>query len=844
MMTNDATLVGASLFPHVVVRAGGQVIQEIELRAELTVGRAEDNSLALADPKVSRHHARIDREGTSFVLTDLGSANGTRVDGVRVTGPHPLQHGERIAIGDAELTYLEPGRSLEDTIVAAGPPAAMRAAPQAQPTRTAAPPARAAAPVSVSQGRSLGLAIGVGLIGVVLILAIVLVGIYLLNPGVFERIGLVGRATPTASVVVAGPTSPGEVTTPAAPSPSAAAPTSTTGAIEPQEMNDLLTQAEALVRRSKFEDATAIYEDLVQRAPAEPRPEIGWAWALLLDDEAGQALAHAQKAMELDPTNSDAAAVLARAYLDTGDKAQGLAMAQQAVQLSSGSSEAHAVLAEAYMVNGQIQSAVDEADLALVQDINNADAHRIRGWLYHVAENDMGRAAGELQSAAGLQPELWLRRYDLGMLLLEAEDYTTAILAFQDALGIRPKAMTYTGIGQAYYELGQYDQARASAQQALSAGAQDADTYALLAATYAKQGRCDEAKTYYEQALALDATQPLALEAQNICQGAGSSPSAPPPTTALASEAAPASSPAATAAVPAATPVPTKASAPAAPVSGRIAFPVWNPGTHTYDSYVAKADGSGRHLVVDGMHQPALSPDGKWLAVNGEKRDYMNMYIVQPDGSGLKKITDFIEDSLPCWSPDSKGFVLATTRDQPGHPQRIYVVDEVPFTGHIQPGRVLAAPSGPVQGDYPTWTPDNQVVYKGCDYTVLPQACGLFVIPVAGGDFKRLTDNGNDTAPAASGGRIAFMSNRDGNWEVYIINDDGSGLKRLTNNAANDGLPAWSPDGKTIAFVSDQGGAWAIWAMSPDGSNRRKLFEIGGGGLASAWQQERISWGP
>lgn len=88
------------------------------------------------------------------------------------------------------------------------------------------------------------------------------------------------------------------------------------------------------------------------------------------------------------------------------------------------------------------------------------------------------------------------------------------------------------------------------------------------------------------------------------------------------------------------------------------------------------------------------------------------------------------------------------------------------------------------------------------------------------------------------------MSNRDGNWELYIMNDDGSGVARLTNNAANDGLPTWSPDGRTIAFVSDQGGSWAVWAISPDGSNQRKLFDIGGRGLASDWQHERISWGP
>jgi TolB protein len=90
------------------------------------------------------------------------------------------------------------------------------------------------------------------------------------------------------------------------------------------------------------------------------------------------------------------------------------------------------------------------------------------------------------------------------------------------------------------------------------------------------------------------------------------------------------------------------------------------------------------------------------------------------------------------------------------------------------------------------------------------------------------------------------MSARDGNWEVYAVNLDGSGLKRLTNNSANDGLPTWSPDGQSIAFVSDRSGEWAIWVMDRDGDNARKLFDLGGGyGIgAHDWVTERISWSP
>ena len=170
----------------------------------------------------------------------------------------------------------------------------------------------------------------------------------------------------------------------------------------------------------------------------------------------------------------------------------------------------------------------------------------------------------------------------------------------------------------------------------------------------------------------------------------------------------------------------------------------------------------------------------------------------------------------------------------------------MPFGGSQQEGRSLNFGPDDVRGEDPTWTADNRIVYSGCDLTVEPAPCGLFMMPSAPGahPFTQLTDRKEDTAPSAEGNRVAFMSNREGNWEVYIINLDGTGLTRLTNNAANDGLPTWSPDGKTIAFVSDQGGGWAVWAMSPDGSNRRKLFAVGGGGLVSDWQHQQISWAP
>jgi tetratricopeptide (TPR) repeat protein len=603
------------------------------------------------------------------------------------------------------------------------------------------------------------------------------------------------------------------------------------------EVDGLLMQAEALTRRSKLDEAAIIYEELARQSPDDAKPEIGWAWALILDDEADQALVHARRAVGLDPTSVDAAAVLARAYLETGDSTSGRSWAEVAAQLDSKSSEALAALAEAHMNEDRLDEAINAAELALVHDSQSANAHRIRGWLYQIADNDLGRAAGELQTAAGLQPELWLRHHELGLLLSEAGDYTTALQAFQNALDMRPEAATYTAMARANYLLGQYDEAESLARQALSAGAKDVDSYGLMAAILAAQGQCDAAIDYAEQALELDAGTSLALDAKQICDGSQPWPTEETPSS---------STPGAT---PETTPGASKPAVSPPSLSGRIVFPVWNRERGKYDTYVANVDGTERRLVVEEMHQPSFSPDGNWLAVNGERHEQMNLFIVRPDGSGLKEISKHLEDSLPTWSARDGRLAFSSTMH--GDKQsRVYVMDQVPFEGRQQEGRPLNFGPDDVRGENPTWTPDDRIVYKGCDSTVEPARCGLFVIPSGKGaqPATQLTESQEDAAPAVSprpaDARVAFMSSRDGNWEIYIMNADGSGLKRLTNDAAHDGLPTWSPDGKSLAFVSNSGGVWAVWVMSSDGTRRSKLFDIGGGGLAFEWQNEQIDWGP
>ena len=82
-----------------------------------------------------------------------------------------------------------------------------------------------------------------------------------------------------------------------------------------------------------------------------------------------------------------------------------------------------------------------------------------------------------------------------------------------------------------------------------------------------------------------------------------------------------------------------------------------------------------------------------------------------------------------------------------------------------------------------------------------------------------------DTSPvwSADGARIAFVSERDGNPEIYVMNADGSGQTRLTNDAAADSAPAWAPDGTRILFTAARDGNPELYTMNANGSNQTRL---------------------
>ncbi len=137
-----------------VMRAGPTVGKVYPLEGpEITLGRESTNTITINDVEVSRKHARMELQGTAYMIQDLGSTNGTFVNGQRVIGVQPLNPGDSVSFGEGiVLSYesvFDPNATMMSANISRPAPAA---APTPAPTPAAAPvqaPAPTPAPTPV-----------------------------------------------------------------------------------------------------------------------------------------------------------------------------------------------------------------------------------------------------------------------------------------------------------------------------------------------------------------------------------------------------------------------------------------------------------------------------------------------------------------------------------------------------------------------------------------------------------------------------------------------------------------------------------------------------------------------
>lgn len=245
------------------------------------------------------------------------------------------------------------------------------------------------------------------------------------------------------------------------------------------------------------------------------------------------------------------------------------------------------------------------------------------------------------------------------------------------------------------------------------------------------------------------------------------------------------------------------------------------------DLYAIGIDGSGlirltaRPNTVD--RAPHVSPSGRRIALHGDRFEIHTIDWVGGSRNDLTANVPCCSDQ-PAWSPD--GTMIAYHSDRERRTE-IYVTD-MDGTNHT---RLTKSSSLNL---WPSWSPDGSQIAFMSDRA--GSYSDIFVMNADGmGGVEQLTFGSSfDGMPAWSpDGRIAFVSDRDGNREIYVMNADGSGQSNLTNDPREDEFPAWSRDGARLAFARDS----SIWLMAGDGSNQVHLTV----GISPAYHP---SWSP
>jgi TolB protein len=260
----------------------------------------------------------------------------------------------------------------------------------------------------------------------------------------------------------------------------------------------------------------------------------------------------------------------------------------------------------------------------------------------------------------------------------------------------------------------------------------------------------------------------------------------------------------------------------------KMAF-VGNASRHK-EIYESDYDGHNlRQLTTYGSISllPMWSPDGKQMIFTCYKDGGPMVYVKNMASGKVNRISSRSGlNTGAAWAPNENR--IALTLSYKGNPD-IYLID--------LKGKIVRRLTDHWGIDVsPTFSPDGKRLAFVSNRSGYPQ---IYVLDLGNGTTERLTFEGNyNTSPSWSSlGRIAFVSMEFGELNICTIDPDGGRFRKLTENQRSNEDPCWSPDGRYIAFSSDREGRYHIYIMNANGQNQRRIT-FGQG------DQTTPSWGP
>jgi Tol biopolymer transport system component len=289
------------------------------------------------------------------------------------------------------------------------------------------------------------------------------------------------------------------------------------------------------------------------------------------------------------------------------------------------------------------------------------------------------------------------------------------------------------------------------------------------------------------------------------------------------------------------------------PVNGRIAFERYDPVADESHAFTVNPDGTGENqLVPEPAQIPRWSPDGTKISIyiNGS-----NTATVNPDGSGEAMIAPANgPPHLMCWAWSPDGVRLACT----GWDDNDQSVDGVYTVRATDGGKIKRITTYPYQTPDGQWQDDIPLGYSADGSRILIDRngdgdLGHLVVVNANGTGLHQIDPPNLLVGCCSpadwspdGTRVAFaawkLSAAQGRTDsaLFVVNENGTGLRQISPSGARAHNPSWSPDGQMIAFNSEYPSGPQIYVVHPDRSGFSELTVPTDGsiGYAPTWSPD------